>query len=761
MDNEVFLSGKTAEAQERITKAIYARYAAEAFGKKAAEAQKRIFDLTEGGYDEKGNFVKGALDQARENMNSAYAKIPTGAVGSSDAAGFAAGNAAEKYQQAKAIFDKVTEDVEAAKKQVNGFIDRQQEFLAKLNGTMAADVNNLEKYKSQLTTLQQELDKMALPKGIDANTPASMVDKILGSDKEFQARYNAKKSQIESLQKLIDRLEPKTDRERAIGARADLEREFEAQKRAAELKYEMLKKDIEAEIAHDKTIMDNAERSYEDRLTAARKFYKGLEDIAEGERVKTVEIATARNEELTKKLLLDGKPGGTKLSPSERSSTHEAIQNAMLEMLNADQAFEDKRKEIAEKGANQVLAIQKDEVTKRLEMVKTLTENIDAQEEAAKQSLVNNLAAGVITYKKYTREKELLEADFAKKKSEAVVQYLKTELEGLESEGINVRALVDKLNEYLNKLQKDTNQQTEDKFKKKKNPILSALGLDEEQFSALEQVAGEAISVVQNIAKAIDQRYQSEISYLEQKKALIQQNAQDEINVINKAFLSEKQKTEKISEINAKAAGEKEKIDAKERELKRKMAINDKIASTTQIIEGTAVGIVNAWKLPPPFDAILAGLVAAAGAVQLATVMSAPIPAYKEGIGIKGRGKHPGGIALVGEGGAPELVIDRGTARVIDKPTLIDLSKEGRVIPQHKLQENIYNIVHSQRVHGSAGERVKVVQDSTRVVEALQKVEQAISSIPQTTYNQTPWGSVEKVVIGANRRIAFAGRMVG
>lgn len=72
-------------------------------------------------------------------------------------------------------------------------------------------------------------------------------------------------------------------------------------------------------------------------------------------------------------------------------------------------------------------------------------------------------------------------------------------------------------------------------------------------------------------------------------------------------------------------------------------------------------------------------MVAAMGAVQVATALAQPIKAYKEGT----QGKaHPGGLAIVGDGDKPEVVMFGGRAWITpDSPTLVDLPKGAQVLP--------------------------------------------------------------------------------
>ena len=97
-----------------------------------------------------------------------------------------------------------------------------------------------------------------------------------------------------------------------------------------------------------------------------------------------------------------------------------------------------------------------------------------------------------------------------------------------------------------------------------------------------------------------------------------------------------------------------------------------------QTIMNTAAGIMKTIAevgLPAaiPFIATTSAL----GAIQLATIIAQPIPKYA-----KGTDNHPGGLAIVGDGGKHEAVVtDRGAYITPNVPTLIDLPRRAKVIP--------------------------------------------------------------------------------
>ena len=96
--------------------------------------------------------------------------------------------------------------------------------------------------------------------------------------------------------------------------------------------------------------------------------------------------------------------------------------------------------------------------------------------------------------------------------------------------------------------------------------------------------------------------------------------------------------------------------------MQQKQAKWQKGVDIAQAGIATALAITRA--LP---NLVLAAIVGAMGAVQIATIAATPIPAYKEGTK---NGGHIGGLAIVGDGGKHEVVVYGGKSWVTpDVPT--------------------------------------------------------------------------------------------
>lgn len=148
---------------------------------------------------------------------------------------------------------------------------------------------------------------------------------------------------------------------------------------------------------------------------------------------------------------------------------------------------------------------------------------------------------------------------------------------------------------------------------------------------------------------------------------------------------------------------EQAKKDAELQKKKRKaeydQAVFNKAAQATQIIGATSLAVISALAQVPKFDfGISAGTIAAIyagiGAVQLATLLAAPLPKYK--VGRKG---GPAEGAIVGDGYVSEVITDKdgSNARITPaKPTFTYL-KEGDIV--HKSVEDYQDTVRASLIN--------------------------------------------------------------
>jgi hypothetical protein len=198
---------------------------------------------------------------------------------------------------------------------------------------------------------------------------------------------------------------------------------------------------------------------------------------------------------------------------------------------------------------------------------------------------------------------------------------------------------IDKDNTIVGKFKEwaDAHGITMEKIKEQNNTTMIHL---KEKWDA---VSGDIFNALQNLyqnisgalAQSLENDQTLEDNDYKRKKAQIEASVTDEAE--------KKKQLEALEKDHA----------AKTAEIKKKQFESQKVASIISAIIATAVGVANALSMAQlfPFNFVLAGIIAAAGAVQIGTIASQPTPEFAAGTGM---GTYQG-LALVGERG-PELV---------------------------------------------------------------------------------------------------------
>lgn len=166
------------------------------------------------------------------------------------------------------------------------------------------------------------------------------------------------------------------------------------------------------------------------------------------------------------------------------------------------------------------------------------------------------------------------------------------------------------------------------------------------------------------------------IDKLEEKK-------RKDIEVAKATSATAQEAADRVAVINAQAQAEREALERRQRQIDQEKARFEKVANIAKIITDTASAVVEALPNVP-----LAVTVGAIGALQLARVLSTPVPRYKHGL-TEAREDH---VAYVGDGGRRELVryADGSTWITPDRPTLTIIPKGASVIPDIDQQAAAY-----------------------------------------------------------------------
>ena len=190
------------------------------------------------------------------------------------------------------------------------------------------------------------------------------------------------------------------------------------------------------------------------------------------------------------------------------------------------------------------------------------------------------------------------------------------------------------------------------------------------------QKVGQAISTVSDLLTAM---YDGQISKIDEQMDAEAAHHEAQISQIDEleehGTITKEEAELRKREAEARTAKAQEALEKKKAQAEYKRAVAEKANSISQIGIATALGIM---KASPNW--VMMALVGAMGAIQIATALAQPIKAYKEGT--KGK-PHPGGLAVVGDGGKTELVVSGHNVWLTpDEPTLVDLPKGAQVFPE-------------------------------------------------------------------------------
>lgn len=194
--------------------------------------------------------------------------------------------------------------------------------------------------------------------------------------------------------------------------------------------------------------------------------------------------------------------------------------------------------------------------------------------------------------------------------------------------------------------------------------------------------------IANGITSIMSSIFDSRIEALEEEQEANEEAYEQEVERIESLQESGAISTEE-AEARKRAAEDRtkvkeEEIAKKKAELEQKQARWDKANSIIQAGIATALAVTKAL---PNF--VLAALVGAMGAAQIAVIAAQQIPKYA-----KGTSDHKGGLAIVGDGGKREGVItDNGVYVTPDRPTLVDLPKHAQVIPDIRTLTSLEGIV--------------------------------------------------------------------
>ena len=374
------------------------------------------------------------------------------------------------------------------------------------------------------------------------------------------------------------------------------------------------------------------------------------------------------------------------------------------ELVKEEQRLTDERAAIEAEYGTKLAELGRQQVRKAVEVAK---EQADARLAAAlrgaeleaaarKDALGEQLAAGEISYKQYAKAVTDIEKDMNRQALAIQVQMLGQQLDSLELTAEEKEKIQKKYYDAVAAMREADAQAEEDERAKKI-----------EAAAAWLQVAQDSLSAVNELAGAIFDRRMAEI---EAEKEAVESKYDAEIAALENAGYSDEVVQRKTMALEAEKEKQTEEIAKKEAEVRKKQAIYDRGMAVMQATIAGALAILQAYAQTGPIAAsVMMPILAALTAVQIAAILAAPLPQYKEG-----REGGKGEWAIVGDGGRREVVEGlQGTYLTPAKPTLTYLQPGDSV---YKSEAD-----YARRRQGAAFDASPLVAAQDRTTRAVER----------------------------------------
>lgn len=436
-----------------------------------------------------------------------------------------------------------------------------------------------------------------------------------------------------------------------------------SEKRRAEL--ELLEAQAQQEAAIQEQIYKDEERAYADRLDAFDKFKEAQQKVLE------VQYTASREE-------LDARLGGGDID----KDTYDAVLSS-LDFANSE-AFRELTAEQQAAGKELMEAIAEGMMSETTRAVEQSAQDLDRKMQDELLALSAKYAAGEIKKEEYEKESAAITDRYA-------VERFNTEI-GLLDQLLNKEELTAEAREETEKAKEEAVLEYQKYITDQRIRENERVGDEEEkEAERREQIAKkeaelkkQLLQEVFNLASALsDAQLEKELAQLDKLSEENEQWKEDEIARIERlaeqGVISEEHADADIQAIEDQAAVREEEIEKKRIEAERKNAIFEKAQAVAQAAINTALAITAA--LTSPFtSAAMIPLIAATGAAQIATILATPLPEYA-----KGTQDHPGGLAMVGDGGRAEMVVfpDGSVWRTPATDTLVNLPEHTKVLPDY------------------------------------------------------------------------------
>lgn len=607
-------------------------------------------------------------------------------------------------------------------------LDKMTEIASQRYEAWIKRTNQYNTYLKAQRDAEKDLQAYEEAKKKGAWNTANLGDASKKSKEQAEKAYNAWLNLVQEVSKYDKTLKGMADNinvKALVNDPGKNNKAYDDEKKKAEEYAEYIKK-ITEDLSKSKIelIADGREREiaeiskeYDDRI----KEIKGRTD-EEIELRKNLETLKGKaiaeiNDKYDKELLEIEKTNLENRLASIGENSNEELDKRLNLQIQLNNMMRDAEIKDAEKNGEDVVAIRMKymqrenslimrNLQKRIGFIEANTDKVVNEQETSALKEANII-------KKQYANGEISKEDYEKKLYDIGVKYAKARLETLMKEAEAEMSLLDpnsekyqELEDRLANLQAQINGINYDDATKKREEWIGKFkeglsGMNSAARDALGETAGifEGLSDImvdvaedgklsfENMAQAVGKIVSGITSLMTDIYDAQIENIEKEQEANDEAYDKEIERIEALEENGAISTEEAEarkraaedKTAAKNAELeKKKAALQEKQAKWNKANSIIQAGIFTALAITEALpNLVLAALVGAMGAAQVALIAAQPIPKYA-----KGTKDHPGGLAIVGDGGKKEgIVTNNGLFITPDKPTLVDLPAHAQVIP--------------------------------------------------------------------------------
>lgn len=438
-----------------------------------------------------------------------------------------------------------------------------------------------------------------------------------------------------------------------------LDKELAVIRNGYQQKIDAIKGNSSAEIALRKSLQEEMNKALSE---ATKKYEKERADTDLQNRLAIAEEGS--EEELSIRLEI--------LEKQKEAEIKAAESNGADISLIEQKYLNEKRKLYEEYAADEVEEIAKSAAAQQV--VRNAMYNSEMKE------MEKAFAAGLISREEYENKKAEITEQYSIDTAKAAISSLEEQLAVEELSADDREAIAEKLQKAkadLANAEADAEIAAIERIKNEEEKTYKERVKNAQMWMG---VASDAIGTVGDLMSAL---YEKDIEDIEKQQEANEEAYNADVEridaLVENGVLSTEEGEARKRAAEAETAKKNEELENEKVKLQQKQAKWQKGVQIAQTGIATARGIMEAWQLGPIIGAVMSAVIAAMGAVQIATIAATPIPAYKEGTK---NGGHIGGLAIVGDGGKQEVIVYGGKGWITpDTPTVVDLPRGAEVYP--------------------------------------------------------------------------------